>query len=43
MAKKIDWKEVWKKFNRWFNRSGCYDWDEQQIKIQQLVEEQLTK
>jgi hypothetical protein len=53
--KKIDWKSLWKAFNKWYNgkteycsecgrlKQGCSDkeWEDQQAKIQELVNKQL--
>ena len=38
----IDWDEIWRKFDRWFDRGGhCGSWEEQAKKIEKLVEKQL--
>jgi len=52
---KINWKKLWEEFNKWHDvRDKCdkcgsvkfdqsKDWDDQRIKIQQLVSNQLKK
>ena len=47
MAKKekiINWKKVWAKFHRWFDKEGFArtGWDDQKRKIEELIEENLT-
>ena len=40
---KINWNEIWKDFNDWFEKNNCSVWSEQQEKIRQLVNEQLRR
>lgn len=41
---KINWKKVWKKFDRWFDNLSCLpDWEEQQETIETLVNAELKK
>jgi len=44
----INWRKVWRKFNKWFETFKaldsflCVDWIEQQEKIEELVNEQIN-
>lgn len=52
---KIDWKRIWSDFHDWLNEleivcehcgssDDCYpDWDEQEMKIQELVNAQIQE
>lgn len=39
----IDWDLVWKKFDEWFSKRGFPNWEEQQNKIQKLVQNDLKR
>lgn len=44
MKPRIDWKRLWAEFELWFGKTPFMEhpeWDEQQAKIQKLVEKQL--
>lgn len=45
--KEINWKKVWKSFDRWFYDAEIkcilHDWETQIEKIEKLVERQLEK
>ncbi len=51
MRKTIDWEKIWSKFDDWWQMSSSgpgncgmfIHWDEQQAKIQQLVNDQVRE
>ena len=41
----IDWKEVWEKFDKWWDNCdhSYHDWELEQKAIQQIVDQQLKE
>ncbi|MHC4618343.1 MAG: hypothetical protein ACYTEQ_11390 [Planctomycetota bacterium] len=37
----VDWDDIWLKFSDWYDQSDDVSWEDQQIRIQFLVDEQL--